>query len=172
MVQYRNKIDPPRLVYEKARPLRELAAALGVRFLINDRCDIALAVDADGVHLGQSDLPLELARKLMGPERLIGISTHCPEEVHTATKGGADYIGFGPIFPTATKPDHEPVVGLAGLRQIRTLTPLPIFAIGGITEATAADVIDAGANGIAVTSAILDAPDTPRAVNALVRPCS
>lgn len=172
MVQYRNKIDPPRRVYEKAQPLRTLAAALNVPFLINDRCDIALAVNADGVHLGQSDLPLDLARKLMGSKRIIGISTHCAEEVRAATRGGADYIGFGPIFPTTTKPDHEPVVGLAGLRHIRALTPLPIFAIGGITEATVAEVVAAGANGIAVTSAILDAPDIPHAVNALRRPLS
>lgn len=170
VVQYRNKTDSLKRAYAHARALREIASGLGIRFIVNDRCDLALAVEADGVHVGQADLPLELARKVMGPHRLIGLSTHRAEEVIAAEKAGADYIGFGPIFPTATKPDHEQVVGVEGLRRIRHLTSLPIVAIGGITPETAPDIVAAGANGIAVASAILDAPNIPQVVKALSRP--
>ena len=157
LFQYRNKTGSPRDVFARARELRDVAARLGALFIVNDRCDIALAVEADGVHLGQEDLPLDLARTVMGRRKIIGISTHRPEEVMQATQGGADYIGYGPLFPTTTKTAHAAPVGLAGLRDIRALTPLPVFAIGGITPDALGEIAGAGANGVAVASAVLDA---------------
>lgn len=162
--QYRNKTASMKTAYAEALPLRKVAQELGVLFIINDRCDLALAVDADGVHLGQGDLPLNHARKIMGPDKLIGISTHSREQVVAATAGGPDYLGFGPIFTPGSKLDHDPVVGLQGLRAIRPLTALPIFAIGGITADRSEEVIRAGADGVAVISAILKAPDISQAV--------
>ncbi len=166
--QYRNKTASMKAAYVEASPLRKLAHELGVRFIVNDRCDLALAVDADGVHLGQGDLPLDLARKVMGPDKLIGISTHNPEQVRAATAGGPDYLGFGPIFTPASKADHDPVVGIAGLKAIRSLTPLPIFAIGGMTLDHVEEVIRAGASGVAVISAILKAQEIQRTVSDFV----
>lgn len=166
--QYRNKTASMKVAYEEALPLRKVAHELGVLFIVNDRCDLALAVDADGVHLGQGDLPLHLARKVMGPDKLIGISTHNREQVIAATAGEPDYLGFGPIFTPGSKLDHDPVVGIVGLKTICQLTPLPIFAIGGITLDNAKDVIRAGANGVAVISAVLKASDVAQAVNAFV----
>ena len=168
MFQYRNKTASMKTAYAEAWPLRKVAQELGVLFIVNDRCDLALTVDADGVHLGQGDLPLQLARKVMGPDKLIGISTHSREQVVEATAGGPDYLGFGPIFTPGSKVDHDPVVGLQGLRTIRPLTALPIFAIGGITADCAEEVIRAGADGVAVISAILKAPDISQAVNDFV----
>ena len=166
--QFRDKISSPLEVYRQATQLRDAAAAAGALFLVNDRCDIALAVEADGVHLGQDDLPLNLARSLLGPGKLIGISTHRADQVKDATSGGADYLGFGPIFQTASKPDHETVVGLAGLREIRALTPLPVFAIGGVSAGTVRQAVEAGADGVAVISAIMDARDIAEAVRAFM----
>lgn len=154
--------------YAEALSLRKAAHELGVLFIVNDRCDLALAVDADGVHLGQGDLPLHLARKVMGPGKLIGISTHSREQVVAATAGGPNYLGFGPIFTPGSKLDHDPIVGLQGLRAIRPLTALPIFAIGGITVDRADEVIRAGADGVAVISAILKTPNISQAVNDFV----
>jgi thiamine-phosphate pyrophosphorylase len=165
IVQYRNKTASMKEAYSEALPLRKLAAELGVLFIVNDRCDLAQAVDADGVHLGQGDLPLELARKVMGPDKLIGISTHNPDQVREASAGKPDYLGFGPIFKPGSKQDHDPMVGIEGLRAIRTLTSLPVFAIGGITVENVGDVMKAGANGVAVISAILKAPDITQAVS-------
>lgn len=166
--QYRNKTASMKAAYAEALPLRKVAQELGVLFIVNDRCDLALAVDADGVHLGQGDLPLNLARKVMGPDKLIGISTHSREQVVAATAGGPNYLGFGPIFTPGSKTDHDPVAGIAGLKAIRSLTPLPIFAIGGITLESIEDVIRAGANGVAIISAILKASDIQDAVSAFV----
>jgi thiamine-phosphate pyrophosphorylase len=166
LFQYRDKTSSPVEVYRQALSLREASRDLGVTFLVNDRCDLALAVGADGVHLGQDDLPLARARQIMGPGKLIGISTHRPEEVQEATAGGADYLGFGPIFQPGSKQDHEPVVGINGLRRVRPLTRLPIFAIGGITAESVEDLRQAGADGVAVISAVLGAPDIAAAVRA------
>jgi len=168
LFQYRNKTASMRVAYEEAMPLRKAAHELGVLFIVNDRCDLALAVDADGVHLGQGDMPLNLARKVMGPDKLIGISTHSREQVMAAAAGEPSYLGFGPIFTPGSKLDHDPVVGLQGLRTIRPLTTLPIFAIGGITADRAVEVMRAGADGVAVISAILKAPDISQAVNDFV----
>jgi len=165
LVQYRNKTASMKEAYAEALPLRKLAAELGVLFIVNDRCDLAMAVDADGVHLGQGDLPFDLARKVMGPDKLIGISTHNPDQVREAHAGKPDYLGFGPIYKPGSKQDHDPVVGTEGLRAIRALTSLPVFAIGGITIENVGDVMKAGANGVAVISAILKAPDITQAVS-------
>ncbi len=155
-------------MFDKAGELREVAARLGAVFIVNDRCDIALAVEADGVHLGQEDLPLDLARKIMGRHKLIGISTHRPEEVTQATREGADYIGYGPLFPSQTKTDHVATVGLAGLWAIRALTPLPVFAIGGITLNALGEIVRSGANGVAVASAVLDASSVEQTIRDFV----
>ena len=168
LFQYRNKTASMKDAYVEALALRQAAAKAGALFIVNDRCDLALAIDADGVHLGQGDLPLDLARKVMGTEKLIGISTHSPTQVRDATVGKPDYLGFGPIFTPGSKQDHDPVVGLEGLRAMRSLTPLPVFAIGGIQIDQVGEVVQAGANGVAVISAILKAPDISHAVNAFL----
>ncbi len=168
LFQYRNKTASMKDAYLEALALRQAAAKAGVLFIVNDRCDLALAVDADGVHLGQGDLPLDLARKVMGPDKLIGISTHNPDQVREATAGKPDYLGFGPIFKPGSKQDHDPVVGLEGLRAMRRLTSLPVFAIGGIQIDQSVEVMRAGANGVAIISAILKAPDISHAVNAFL----
>jgi thiamine-phosphate pyrophosphorylase len=154
--------------YSEALALRNIATELGVTFIVNDRCDLALAVAADGVHLGQTDLPLSYARTILGPDRLIGLSTHTIAQVEEANRLKPDYIGFGPIFTPGSKADHDPVVGLHGLRVARLHTGLPTFAIGGITAGHVGDVLQAGANGVAVVSAILKAPEIRRAVNDFV----
>jgi thiamine-phosphate pyrophosphorylase len=128
--------------------------------------DIALAVDADGVHLGQQDLPLAAARGLLGANKIIGISTHNEEQARAASEGGADYIGLGPIFPTATK-DAGPMVGVEGLRHISSAMSVPVIAIGGIGEEQARTVRAAGATGIAVISAVLGASDMENAIRSL-----
>ena len=169
LFQYRNKSAPMKEAYAEATLLRKVAANLGVTFIVNDRCDLALAVDADGVHLGQADLPYREARNIMGHEKLIGLSTHNAEQVKAANRLKPDYIGFGPIFTPGSKPDHDPVVGISGLAQIRLLTTLPIFAIGGISLENAGDVINAGADGVAVISAIVNVPDVRRTVSDFIR---
>ena len=168
LFQYRNKTASMKDAYVEALALRQAAAKAGVLFIINNRCDLALAVDADGVHLGQGDLPPDLAKKVMGPDKLIGISTHNPDQVREATAEKPDYLGFGPIFKPGSKQDHDPVVGLEGLRAMRSLTSLPVFAIGGIQIDQAGEVMRAGANGVAIISAILKAPDISLAVKAFL----
>lgn len=159
LFQYRNKTASMKEAYAEALVLRQTAAKAGVLFIVNDRCDLAMAVDADGVHLGQGDVPVGLARKIMGPDKLIGLSTHNSEQVQEASAEKLDYLGFGPIFTPGSKQDHDPVVGLEGLRIIRSLTSMPVFAIGGIQLDQVGAVISAGANGVAVISAILKATD-------------
>ena len=168
LFQYRDKISSMAAAYLQAVPLRQAARDLGATFLINDRCDLALAVDADGVHLGQHDLPVQMARTVMGAGKLIGISTHTDAQVSAATQAGADYLGFGPIFPPSSKRDHDPVVGIDGLRRIRRLTGLPVFAIGGIALDHVPSMIEAGANGVAVISAIVRAADVTATTHAFV----
>ncbi len=156
--QYRNKNGSRKAVYETSLLLASLAARTGALFVVNDHADIAAAVDADGVHLGQDDLPIGHARELLGRKKLIGISTHSREQAIAAETGGADYIGFGPIFTTTTK-DAGRVQGCAGITLIKQAVSIPIIAIGGITLENVRDVILAGADGVAVISAILSAPD-------------
>jgi thiamine-phosphate pyrophosphorylase len=169
LFQYRNKTDSMLDCYHKGMPLRKATADVDATFIVNDRCDLALALEADGVHLGQDDLPLELARQILGEKKIIGVSTNRPEEVEAATKEGADYIGFGPIFPTKTKADHAPVVGITGLRQVRSLTTLPIFAIGGITLESVPAIQQAGGNGVAVVSVVYNSVNLEETLHQLVR---
>lgn len=167
--QLRMKTPETRAFYEMAAALCPLVQGGGGTFIVNDRCDVALAVGADGVHLGQEDLPLADARPMLGREKRIGVSTHNLAQALEAEAGGADYIGFGPIFPTTTKENPDPVVGVAGLREVRARVRIPIVAIGGITARNAAEVMAAGADAVAVVSAILAAPDPQAAIAELVR---
>jgi thiamine-phosphate pyrophosphorylase len=162
--QYRNKTASMKEAYAEALLLRKVASDTDVLFIVNDRCDLALAVDADGVHLGQDDLPYTYARRLLGPDKLIGLSTHRADQVKEAAGLQPDYLGFGPIFTPGSKQDHDPVVGLEGLRQVRPLTTLPMFAIGGIQVDHVGDVMRAGANGVALISAILKATDVGQVI--------
>ncbi len=172
LFQYRDKQASMRDAYEQAVPLRDLARDRHGLFIVNDRCDLALALDADGVHLGQTDVPLEMGRAILGPNRLIGISTHRPEQVVAATAGGANYLGYGPIFKPGSKKDHEAMVGIEGLREIRPLTALPVFAIGGITLDQVTAVLGAGADGIAVISALVGSTDVTAATKAFIARCA
>jgi len=137
---------------------RILTRSYACKLIINDRVDIALACEADGVHLGQEDLPLYAARKLMG-DRIIGISSHSTEQAKEAEKGGADYIGFGPMFGTTTKATGYSARGLTMLRQVRDAVRVPIVAIGGVTETNAGEVWRAGADSAAIISDLLGADD-------------
>ncbi len=165
--QYRNKSGSRRTIYQISLQLASIARNAGALFIVNDHADIAAAVDAGGVHLGQDDLPLEYARKLLGEEKLIGISTHTLEQAIAAGAAGADYIGFGPIFETATK-DAGRAQGVASIRALKESVSIPLIAIGGITHAKARDVISAGADGVAIISAILSAPDMELAMKQMI----
>lgn len=151
-IQYREKGKTRQQIYQEAVRLRELTGMFNATFIVNDHADIALAVDADGVHLGQDDLPLQEARKIMG-RRIVGISTHSLEQAQSAEAGGADYIGFGPIFHTITKDAGEPK-GVDILKAIKKNVNIPVVAIGGIGIDTAAAVMHAGADAVAVATAI------------------
>ena len=172
LFQYRDKEASMREAYERASPLGALIRSQGGVFIVNDRCDLALAVDADGVHLGQDDFPLTMARAILGPNKIIGLSTHQPEQVVEGTAAGADYLGYGPIFKPGSKADHDPIVGTEGLRRVRPLTALPIFAIGGITLEQVPAVIAAGADGVAVISALAQADDVTKATRDFMARCS
>jgi len=171
LVQYRAKegsdLDDRRRL-EQALALRERCAAHGALFLVNDRIDIALAVEADGVHLGQGDLPPALARRLLGPERLIGRSTHCLDQLRQAVSDGCDYVGVGPVNATPTKPGREPV-GLDYVREAARESPIPFFAIGGIDRERVAAVRAAGAARVAVVRAITEAADPAAAAAELLQ---
>lgn len=158
MVQLREKAWPSGRLLPLAERLRARCRRAGVTFVVNDRVDLALAVGADGVHLGQDDLPPGAARPLLRPGMILGRSTHSLEQATRARDEGADYIAVGSMFATATKPDFE-LVGPDLLRRIRPLTQRPLVGIGGITDANAAEVIRAGADGVAVIAAVCGAPD-------------
>jgi thiamine-phosphate pyrophosphorylase len=135
---------------------------------VNDRLDLAQAVDADGVHLGQDDLPARAARALLGPGKLLGVSTHSLEQAILAAEDGADYVGIGPIFTTATKSTGYAPVGVGTIRQLRSRIDLPLLAIGGVTLSNVKEVIRAGAAGAAVISAIIGSDDIARATQAFL----
>lgn len=158
IIQLRAKAMAPRDFLRLARNARSLSRSYDCRLIINDRADIALACEADGVHLGQEDLPLRAARKIIG-QKLIGISTHDIEQAREAERGGADYIGFGPMFGTMTKATGYGARGVEMLRQIRSAVKLPIVAIGGIKEDNVQEVWRAGAESAAIISDILGATD-------------
>jgi thiamine-phosphate pyrophosphorylase len=163
LLQYRNKSGNARLMIEQARALGEISRARvpaphGLRLIMNDRADICLAAGFDGVHVGQDDLLPESVRKIIGPDRWLGVSTHNPEQVREADLTSADYVAIGPVFATSSKERPDPVVGLDGVRRARALTRKPLVAIGGITRGNAASVIEAGANSVAVISDLLREP--------------
>src|SRR5512134_47431 len=168
LFQYRNKNGPRRSIYETARLLASAARRSQATFIVNDHADIAAAAGADGVHLGQDDLPIEAARRILGRDKIIGISTHDAEQARTAEAGGADYIGFGPVFETKTKTAGT-ARGPGSLALIRQSVSVPIFAIGGINSGNVSEVIRAGADGAAVISAVLSAPDIGQAAEEMVR---
>ncbi len=159
LIQYRDKHASSRQLYETCTELRRLLHAAGCRLIVNDRADVARTAEADGVHLGQTDLPVELARRVLATGQWLGCSTHSLEQVVEADGTTADYIAFGPVFPTASKENPDPVVGLEGLRQARRATRKPLVAIGGISLQNAREVFAAGADSVAVIGGLLDAPD-------------
>lgn len=167
LVQLREKTLDARPLLQLARELRELTARAGVLFVVNDRPDIAALSHADGVHLGQSDLTVASARVILGKEKLVGVSTHSVEQARQAQNEGADSIGAGPMYPTATK-DAGPILGPEGLRGIVAAVDLPIFAIGGVTPQRVPALREAGARRLAVSSAILGAPDARKAAQDLL----
>jgi len=166
--QYRNKNGTRREIYETALRLARVIRTSGALFILNDHADIAAAVGADGVHLGQDDLPIAAARRILGPEALVGISTHGLEQARAAQAAGADYIGFGPIYQTGTK-DAGAVQGLENLAAVAKAISIPVIAIGGITRDTIGDVMRMGAGGAAVIGAICSAGDIPSATADLIR---
>ncbi len=167
LVQYRAKEADDRSRLAEAQALQALCRRHGALFLVNDRIDLALAVDADGVHLGQDDLPPALARRLLGPEKLIGRSTHALEQLQQAERDGCDYVGVGPVNATPTKPGRTPV-GLDYVRQAAAEARIPWFAIGGIESSSLAPVLEAGASRVAVVRAITDASDPAAATAELL----
>ena len=157
LLQYRNKSGSARRMLDEARELRARRGA-GVKLIMNDRADLCLAAGFDGLHVGQDDLLPESARRIIGPVRWLGVSTHNPEQLAEADKTSADYLAIGPVFATTSKANPDPVVGLEGVRRARELTRKPLVAIGGITRANARSVIDAGADAVAVISDLLRDP--------------
>ncbi|WP_131119797.1 thiamine phosphate synthase [Lichenihabitans psoromatis] len=166
MVQLREKTAPTRAFVNEARALMSVLRPLGIPLLINDRADVALAVGADGVHVGQDDMEIDMLRHLLGPNALIGLSITKDSDLAESAATRADYLGIGPIFPQSTKPDAASPIGLAGLAAMRRRTTKPILAIGGITLNNAASILKAGADGLAVVSAIMAARDPAAAASA------
>jgi thiamine-phosphate pyrophosphorylase len=159
LIQLRDKHGAPGDFRQEAEAALRVARMSDIQIIINDRVDIAMALDADGVHLGQSDLPAKIARRLLKPGSIVGVSTHNLAQVEIAARLTLDYVAFGPIFNTGTKADHDPVVGLDGLRSARRiLGNRPLVAIGGITAENCRDVIKAGADSVALISALLPDP--------------
>lgn len=167
-IQLRDKTSTKREILEKARMLRELTKRYNVPFIVNDHVDIALAVDADGVHLGQDDLPLKEARKMIG-DKIIGISTHSIEQARKAEEEGADYIGVGPIFPTQTKEDVVEPVTLSYLREVVKEISIPFVPIGGIKLHNVDEVLDAGARSVCVVSEVVGSSDVKGVCEAFIK---
>lgn len=168
LVQYRDKTQESRILYERALKMKALCDKYKVPMLVDDRADIAFAVGAAGVHVGQSDLPAEVARRMLGADAIIGVSAHNAEEALAAEAAGADYLGCGAVYPTGTKKDTS-VIGVEGLKAIRAVTKLPFVGIGGVTLANYRDVFNAGADGAAIVSAILSANDIESTVQKFVQ---
>lgn len=167
VIQYREKEKNDRQRYEECLKIREMTKHAGVLLIVNDRPDLALLVNADGIHLGQNDLPVENVRKLVGENMLIGLSTHSPAQAEAALTSGADYIGVGPIFPTKTKKDVCDAVGLEYLDYVVKNINLPFVAIGGIKEHNIAEVKRHGARCMSLVTEIVGAEDIPAKVRAL-----
>ncbi|MGA2370108.1 MAG: thiamine phosphate synthase [Candidatus Korobacteraceae bacterium] len=157
LIQYRNKVGTTREMLDHTREMRR-ALGENVMLIMNDRADICLAADLQGVHVGREDLSPEAARTLIGSDRILGVSTHNLEQLREADAGSADYIAYGPVFATSSKRNPDPVVGLDGIRAAREATKKPLIAIGGITRANARSVVDAGADSVAVIADLLSSP--------------
>ncbi len=169
ILQLRDKNATTRRLIEVGSALRTLTRTYNALLIVNDRVDVALAVQADGVHLGQDDMPIALARRIVGERMLIGASTETVPEARQAEQEGADYLGVGPMFATATKPDAGAPVGPQRVREIKAVVSLPVFGIGGITLENASEVLSAGADGICVISAVFGAPDPLEATRQFLR---
>ena len=157
LIQLREKHASAREVLRIARELRRVFPE-SIRLIVNDRADLCVASGANGVHLGQDDVPPETARKIIGSQRIVGVSTHNPEQVNAGDESSADYVAIGPVFSTISKDNPDPVIGLAGVRRARALTQKPLVAIGGITLENCQSVIEAGADSVAVISDLLADP--------------
>lgn len=169
MVQLREKDVSTREFYHLAKRLREILVPKGIPLIINDRLDIALAIDADGLHIGQSDLPYEEARRILGMDKIIGLSVENLDQARDANKLDVDYIGLSPVFATPTKTDTSKPLGLEGVEQISRITRHKTVGIGGINQKNAGDIIRSGADGIAVVSAIVASDDPAKAAAELKR---
>ena len=159
VIQLRDKTASTRLLIEEGLALRALTRERGALLIVNDRVDVALAVEADGAHVGQDDMPARLARRLLGPKRILGVSAANIEEADEAVAGGADYLGVGPIFPSPGKADAGPATGVHLLTELAKRYTIPLIAIGGITAENATEVMRAGAAGVAVITAVVYAED-------------
>ena len=167
VVQLREKAASTREFYKLAMRLKDILRGTGVPLIINDRLDIALAVDAAGLHIGQEDLPVAVARKLLGPGKILGVTAATPGDAVKAQNDGADYLGSGAVYPTVTKPGKA-ILSMAVLSQIKQAVTIPVVAIGGITAENLAPVRQAGVDGVAVVSAVLDSVDPGAAARELI----
>jgi thiamine-phosphate pyrophosphorylase len=163
VVQLREKELNTRDFYFEGVKIRDFLRGRHIPLIINDRIDVALALDADGVHVGQDDMPLHMARKLMGPSKIVGVSVFTAEEARIAEAGGADYLGLSPIFVTATKPELTEQIGIAGILAIRDAVKIPLVGIGSMNETNAYDAVSAGLDGVAVVSGICSQEDVTAA---------
>lgn len=168
-VQLREKDLPARQMFELAMQLRQLTREAGARLLINDRVDVALAVDAEGVHLGTNGMPVREARRLLGHNRLIGYSAHGLNEALQAQADGADFITFGPVYHTPSKAPYGEPVGVAAMQTACRALAIPLFALGGVKEAAVPELMAAGARGVALISAIIAAPDPRQAAASILQ---
>ena len=166
-IQYRQKSGSTREMIEIARNMKRLCSEAGVTFIVNDRLDVAIAAEADGVHLGQEDFPIPMAREILGEGRIIGGSAATLDEARKCLSEGADYVGFGPVYPTSSKDDAGPVSGIDILKQVVEIIPVPIIAIGGVGAENIPDVMRTGAHGIAVISAVCCQDDPEKATRSL-----
>lgn len=167
-VQFREKDLTLREQVEFASEIRSVTKQYEMQLLVNDRIDLCLALDADGVHLPSSGLPVTVAREILGGSKLIGVSCHSPEEVQRAEWEGADFAVLGPVYDTSSKRPYGPPLGIDVFRKVRRSTAIPLFAIGGVDRSKVKEVLDAGADGIALISAILSSPDVYRECRALL----
>ncbi|MDO9530402.1 MAG: thiamine phosphate synthase [Syntrophales bacterium] len=168
-IQFRQKSGSTREMIQVAKQMKQLCAKNGVTLIVNDRVDVAIAAEVDGVHLGQDDFTIPLARKLLGEDVIIGGSASTIEEARECLSEGADYVGFGPVYPTTSKDDANPVTGIPMLKQVVEAIPLPIIVIGGVSAENVPEVMRAGAYGIAVISAVCCQDDPEQATRALHR---
>lgn len=161
IIQYREKNKSTKGMIDEASEIRRICSDRAI-FLVNDRVDVALAVDADGVHIGQDDMPIETARKLLGPDKIIGLTVHNVDEAVEAEKNGADYVGLGSIFDTSTKKDAGKGIGPARIREVKNAIKVPVVAIGGINKENCRNVVENGADSLVAISAVICSDDVKK----------